>query len=290
MFTVRDESTGRTKHTGRSVAKVIDNIDPKKEGRIRVFHPLIGESGWIDYLRLPGQFSVPEIEELVYIEADAGDLTFAVAWGNLTKEEDTSIPETFKRNRPSNRGMFTKEGHLLELDDGTGPTKSDNKGIRITSSGGKKLHFSEDSSKFESTITLEDDSGNGLKIDENSNSFTIATSTGAEFKLESEDITITNSTVSITISSSGDIEIVGPTSTLSMAAAGDLEFSNTVGSLVINATGQFEIKGPSAGLADILSQTLQTLSTTLAPGFNAPLSTVAQFAALQAQLDLNRVT
>ena len=119
MFRSKDIQ-GNVKYSSRSKAKVIDNRDPLKRGRIRIEHPLLGKTSWIDYLRTPGTFNVPSIGDLVYVEADAGEAQYPVAWGNVTKglDESPDVPETFKRDIPTNRGMYTPLGHTFEMDDG----------------------------------------------------------------------------------------------------------------------------------------------------------------------------
>ena len=77
MYRTSDIS-GNIKYSGRSKAKVVDNRDPLNRGRVRVEHPLIDKNLWLDYLRSPGQFSVPSIGEVVYIEADSGSPEYPV--------------------------------------------------------------------------------------------------------------------------------------------------------------------------------------------------------------------
>src|SRR4030067_3169053 len=119
MFRTKD-TYGKHRYAGRSKAKVIDNRDPANKGRIMVRHPILGETVWIDYLRNPGQFDVPSIGDIVYIECDTGEHEFPIAHGNLTLgyPGEANLPAAFKsRNVPTNRGMFTPGGHLFEMDD-----------------------------------------------------------------------------------------------------------------------------------------------------------------------------
>ena len=170
------DSNGKTRHITRSKAVVIDNRDPLNRGRIRIDHPLIGKTGWVDYLRAPGYFSVPSIGDLVYIEADTGYAEYPVAWGNVTKglNEAPELPEYFKRDVPTNRGIYTPNGHSLELDDGVATVSdalvdtnftTENRGIRITTKAGNKIHISEDTTNQQQFIVLEDVNGNKIELD-----------------------------------------------------------------------------------------------------------------------------
>lgn len=184
MFQVTENVYGFLKYAGRSKAVVIDNRDPLYKGRIRVDHSLIGDSTWIPYLRAPGSFDVPPIGSVVYVEADCGEYTHLVASGNIVNGPDAApqIPEEFQRDIPTNRGLFTPGGHLLELDDGLANYTNDPKdnsyttedrGIRITSSGNNKIHIVEDSSAGQQYILLQDAGGNLVKLDYKNNQLTI---------------------------------------------------------------------------------------------------------------------
>lgn len=177
-------SSGDAKYLSRSRATVIDNRDPLNKGMIRVDHPLLGETAWIDYLKLPNSFDVPSIGDIVYVECDAGEYEFPIAWGNVTKglDEAPEIPESFKRNVPTNRGTYSPGGHKIELDDGVAkPSNSPNdkdlttekRGIRITSSANNKIHIVEDSDNGKEYILIEDKNGNMVKLDYKNNELTI---------------------------------------------------------------------------------------------------------------------
>ncbi len=157
MFAIED------KYAGRSRAVVIDNRDPHKRGRIRVKHPLLGETVWINYLKSPGHYDVPKIADVVYVECDCGEDTHPFAHGNIVKgtNDNLDVPEAFKRVDPTNRGLYSPGGHLLELDDGIGVVKL-GKGLRLTTSGGIKIHAME-GNPAESKVLIE--MPNGLKIE-----------------------------------------------------------------------------------------------------------------------------
>lgn len=177
MFRTTDYDTDDIRYITRSRAVVTDNRDPIKAGRIRVEHPLLGETVWVPYLKLPGVFDVPKIGDIVYLECDAGHQEFPLAWGNLAKRDNAGDPVTpteFQRDVPSNRGMYSPKGHFIELDDGEAndPTaKNDTdlsttgRGLRFTSSGGHKVHLLDDTDAQETGILFEDSEGNKLLFD-----------------------------------------------------------------------------------------------------------------------------
>lgn len=175
MFRAKD-TYGKHRYVGRSKAQVIDNRDPANLGRVQVNHPILGETVWIHYLRQPNQFDVPSIGDVIYIECDSGEHEFPVGHGTLTLgyPNKALFPDVFKRNVPTNRGMYTPGGHLIEMDDGeSNPTKSPNdkdlttksRGIRITSKAGNKIQIMEDESQGVQHILLEDISGNLIRLD-----------------------------------------------------------------------------------------------------------------------------
>jgi phage baseplate assembly protein gpV len=259
------------KFAGRSKGRVIDNVDPFKRGRIRVQHPLLGESVWIPYLKAPHSFDVPSIGDIVFVECDCGSQNHPVAHGNVVSGEDTNpnIPDAFKRTTPSNHGFYTPDGHLIEYDDGEGLLKT-GKGIRFTASNGTKLHISAEDDSLISETTAGDrfelSADNGLLI-------TTPSSGGTKISLKDGVIELSNSQTSAIFDSSGDIEI-----------------KNGAGGLKITAAGQVELKGAQDGLVDLIVQAFQALSTQTAPGFGSPTSTVADFAQLLAKAQALKAT
>lgn len=178
------DSEGNVKYTGRSTAIVLDNRDPLNKGRIIVDHALLGNTVWIDYLRVPGVFSVPSISDVVYIECDSGEYEFPFAWGNKTKGEDAApeIPEKFKRTVPTNRGFYSPGGHFIEMDDGVAPVTdapqdknytTQSRGIRITSAANNKIHIVEDTILGNQYILIQDAGGNLIKLDYKNNELTV---------------------------------------------------------------------------------------------------------------------
>ena len=258
-------ASGDSKYAGRSRAVVIDNRDPFHRGQIRVDHPLLGETVWIDYLKTPGLFDVPAIGDIVYVECDTGEYEFPIAWGNVIKgsDDNTQIPEQFKRNIPSNRGLYSPGGQLIELDDGVSkPSSTPNdkdlttkkRGIRITSSVNNKIHIVEDSENNNEYILIEDKNGNMVKLDYKNNELTIKSLGTTNFDT-AEDRTDTvggNLTVNVTgnsiINATGDSTITA-TGKATITATDKAVFKGTAGTDVGDSGSVTKVDGQQVMLA-----------------------------------------
>lgn len=164
-FKIRDW-LGDPKYVAASKALVIDNQDPLKKGRIKVKSPVFGEQ-WV-YFATPddGLFAPPDINTVVYVEADGGNPDYLICRGVINDGPDSS-PDTrveFQRDVPTNRGWASpgeltstgeaaavNAGHILELDDGIAILSDGSvthtkemKGVRITTSGGHFLKMFEE--------------------------------------------------------------------------------------------------------------------------------------------------
>lgn len=259
MFQVLDQSKKDIKLAGRSKATVVDTRDPLKRGRIRVDHPILGKTVWIDYINEANSFNPPKIGDVVYVECDAGWQTHPIAHGRAIKglDENPDLPSTFKREVPTNRGLYSPGGHLLELDDGVAPltqnpqdtnSTSENKGLRITSSGGNKIHVIEDVDNGNTFILIQDAGGNLIKLDYKNNELTIKSvgkttvitaedkteSVGGNFTINVEGNATVNTNGNVTVSAEGTAEFKGSGGT----TVGDSGASTNVdGSQVLLAGG-----------------------------------------------------
>lgn len=263
MYRSKD-SQGNIKYVSRSKAKVIDNRDPLQRGRIRVEHPLLGKTSWIDYLRTPGNFSVPSIGDLVYIEADTGEAQYPVAWGNVTKglDESPEIPEEFKKDIPSNRGLYTPGGHLFEMDDGEATLSNEPKdndftdkdrGVRLTTKAGNKIHILEDETNSKQYILLEDKEGDYIKIDYKdkkisivSKDTTLIDTTGNRTDVVGGDWDITV-TGKVTINANGNVEINAVDATVT--ASGTATLKGSTSTVIGDNISPTQVEGQQVTLA-----------------------------------------
>jgi len=180
--------TGDTAYLGKSKAIVVDNKDPDYKGRIRVQSPVFGITGWIPFL-VPddGFYSVPDIGNVVYVEPAGGDLRYPIATALINGGElgSRDIPPAFQREVPTNRGWFSpgvlgstgrpeelNSGHSLELDDGLAVLDdgsvthtAEDRGVRVTTSGGHTIRMLEEASDGEQQNRVDIKTSKGLTIE-----------------------------------------------------------------------------------------------------------------------------
>jgi len=239
MFQTKDIASGAIRYSSISRAVVIDNNDPSKRGRIRVSTPVLGETSWIPYLTAPGMFSVPEIEDVVYIECDGGDYNHPVAWGNLNRGSDDNLkfPETFQRITPTNRGMYSPAGHLLEIDDGSDIAGS-GKGFRFTGSEGTILHIKEEPA--ENSVEIKAVAGTTLKINGTEDSIVLKAAFG--------DTLSVSATNGIQASTPSGTSLSMKNGNIDTSTTGDTTFLAT-GSMSFVAQGSMGITAPNGPIS-----------------------------------------
>lgn len=275
MFFVHDNKRKR-KLVTRSKALVIDNRDPERRGRIRVEHPFLGLTAWIPYLRTPGMFDVPRVNDIVYIEADAGHSEFTIAWGNLTKGPTGApeLPTEFSNQDevvPQNKGMFTEGGHIFEMHDGKANPSGDpasnevtteKRGVRITTIAGNKIHVVEDEVSEVQHILLETPNGNLIKLDYKDNVLSINSIGTTQFDTAEDRTDTVGGNLTVTVTGNVDLTCTDATVT----ASGNIT-ADAGGNAEINAGGDANITAGGAALIDSGSTiTLTAASNSVAPG------------------------
>lgn len=239
MFVTKDADNGKRKYAGSSRAKVLDTADPEMKGRIRVDHPLLGETAWMPYLTAPGSFFIPEPGDVVYVQCDAGYETHPYAWGSLSKGIDESLedlPDVFQRVNPTNRGLYSPGGHLFEMDDGDSLTTL-GKGFRFTTTGQTQFLINDD----EDSLTLQAAFGDVLSVSA-ADGIQASTPSGVTFsmkagKLETTsqlDTTITALKFSVTANT--DVEMTS-TSSMAFVTQGSFGITAPTGPISINSGG-----------------------------------------------------
>jgi hypothetical protein len=300
MFQTKDLTSGRLTYSGISRAIVIDINDPLKRGRIRVNSTVLGETGWIPYLTSPGSFSVPSKNDVVYIECDGGYYEHPIAWGNLNRGDDGDLqfPEEFQRVAPTNRGLYTPKGSLIELDDGSTLADTDS-GIRLTGHNGTKFAVN----AFDDSITAEVVFGDTFELSA-ANGFQVATPAagGTSLSMKGGSVDITGATgVNISSGALGDVTVTsGGALEITSGAAADLTITGGGNAALVLSGGTVALGGPAGELLDLVDQIIDVVDETLtnitaitvptAVGPSGPPTNSAAFIATQATLTTIKTT
>jgi len=132
-------------------AKVVDNVDPQGQGRIKVAVPSLGRDDAIENFAYPiapfagtdvGFFFPPEIGDLVWVMFERGDPKFPLYIGGWWTSPNriasqSNVPSELKTAAsPKKRGIKTKGGHTLIFDD-TANT------ITLKTKNGKKIEIND---------------------------------------------------------------------------------------------------------------------------------------------------
>lgn len=118
---------------GVVIGRVTDNQDPDQEGRIQVVFPWLGDDTprWL-HVSSPmagagrGLFMMPEVDDEALVAFQHGDFSHGYIVGFLWNPQHA--PPT---TSPDVRGLFSREGHALQLIDSE--SNAGNKGAVILS-------------------------------------------------------------------------------------------------------------------------------------------------------------
>ncbi len=140
------------RYYGKYRGTVVDNIDPKKLGRLKAKVPDLlkdKETGWA-FPCLPyggsadrGLFVIPEMDSNVWIEFESGNLSYPIwsgTWWGEPSDKNETPSEAQTAAEPEVKVLKTKAGHRIELHDAEGQekiiiTNKDGSIIKMNSSG-----------------------------------------------------------------------------------------------------------------------------------------------------------
>lgn len=122
---------------------VYDRKDPDKQGRIKIKIPQVFGNQIYDYWAKPkgmfigdsvGMFTIPEVDDLVWVSFEAGDVRFPL-WEPGYKKQNSSIEDLYDEDgEPSKVMLRTVSGHIMFFDD-------KNKNIRIADANGNQIEL-----------------------------------------------------------------------------------------------------------------------------------------------------
>ena len=262
-----------------------------------------------------GEFNPPEVDDWVFVQFIEGDTRYPVYSGGWVGEEELSQEyQHDEEGTPRVRGQKDSSGNGIFFD-----STPDKEKMWVQT---KDHIIMLDSTKEKESISLIHKLGSQIQIDK-LGSIKAFTSDGHYISMNSEDgslaigskdgsiialkdnIVVTDASGKSTavisedgvqITTGGDLIAQANSATMKTGSisvdTGSAEIKYKTEMTIEGATGeklamgktQVSLGNASAELVDILSQTLQALSISLTPGYNGPLTTASQFAALYAKI------
>lgn len=208
----RSRSTDR-RYFGVVEALVAENVDPEKEGRVRVRFPWFDGSMTTEWCRVAqpyagagyGALFVPEVGDEVLVGFVHGDMRYPIVLGGLYNGEDK--PSSHRAQDKDQKLIRTKGGHQLLLDDSKDAlgvevetssghllSMSDaDKKVSLATSGGHSVELTDQAQK----VTVKSTSGHSVTLDDAASSVTVTTAAGASIAMDASGIKVTGTTVTI---------------------------------------------------------------------------------------------
>lgn len=178
----------RGRHFGKHRGFVVDNQDPEQRARVRVRVPsVLGEtdSAWampcmpFGGLADQGMMMVPEVDAMVWVEFEAGDVSHPI-WTGTSWEAADSVPSEGALSEPTTRVLKTPSGHVLQFDDAEGKEQ-----FRLHHPRGAELTIDK-----EGTVALTDAGGSRLKLDAKKNEVVLEDSHGNALTMDSRGVRV----------------------------------------------------------------------------------------------------
>jgi uncharacterized protein involved in type VI secretion and phage assembly len=187
MSTMPRSRTTDKRFYGVAEALVVDNVDPEKEGRIKVRFPWFDDSMTTEWCRVVqlyagngyGSLLVPEVGDEVIVAFVHGDMRLPIVLGGLYNGIDK--PPTSRSSSTDQKLLRTKGGHELLLDDSSSEQR-----VRVTTNGGHELDLDDTGKK----VTVTSSGGHEIELDDTAMTVTITDSSGQSVKLDATSITI----------------------------------------------------------------------------------------------------
>jgi len=235
-------------------AKVLDNADEDKQGRLYVTIPTVfPKPVWVGYCSTFGGagaacgfISIPPINAFVLVTElgnSKGEFVWlgvylANSWDNDKKVFTTSIPEADSiygtNGTPQKYLWISPGGNRVEISDKSEPGKNEDY-IEISTSKGKLIKL--DSSVQNEQIIIKDEKDNLIQVDSQSNTISMSTGNVLVYSKDGEvEIKVNSGKENITISNlgSGDVNIE--------ADSGDISLKSKSGNVNIEGR-QVNIEG-----------------------------------------------
>jgi uncharacterized protein involved in type VI secretion and phage assembly len=115
---------------GVVTGQVTDNRDPEGLGRVKVAFPWLGEDSGTWWARIAvasagagrGNWFLPEVDDEVLVAFEHGDTRFPYVLGALWSQ-NAAPPEDVDDGGADRRSIWTRSGHVIQLDDTDGEEK-----------------------------------------------------------------------------------------------------------------------------------------------------------------------
>ncbi len=157
------------RYYGKYRAVVTDNRDPAHRGRLKVKAPaLLGEAeiGWAMPC-LPyaggadrGFYMIPEVDDGVWVEFEAGSLSHPVWSGAWWAEDEAPLDDGGGAPEPDKKIIKTRGGHLIQLDDAGG-----SESVTVVDREGNKIVMNSDGVEIDADTRDLTIKGNNITVE-----------------------------------------------------------------------------------------------------------------------------
>lgn len=235
------------RYYGVVIALVTDNVDPDKQGRVKLRFPWFDdrtESGWsrVAYPNAGpnhGFFAVPEVGSEVLVAFEFGDMRRPYVLGGLYNGVDAPPTDRQQDDAKDEKLFQTRAGHRFLLRDTQGDTL-----IELTTKDGQQLTLRDQGDSGGASVILQTQGGHQLALHDEEQKAVLTTSGGHTLELDDSGGKVTLSTSSgqsITLEASGTVTVKAAT-------------------VKVEATASVELG--KVGLQNLVNQSFMTLFNT----------------------------